>query len=138
MNLRMRSEYNRSIHPIQSVSQLCKFRIKVFCNIICLLRNYQRLMQSISDPIFFLKQIKIILFINSRISGLFEFRRPVVLIKDPQIIKHLTIKDFDHFMDHRILITDDIDPLLGKNLVSLTGDKWKDMRSTLSPAFTGE
>jgi len=41
-------------------------------------------------------------------------------------------------MDHRVLITEDIDPLFGKNLVSLTGDKWKDMRATLSPAFTGE
>ncbi|XP_070502406.1 probable cytochrome P450 9f2 [Chironomus tepperi] len=76
-------------------------------------------------------------FENEKLSGLFEFRRPVVLIRDPQIIKQLTIKDFDHFMDHRVLITEDIDPLFGKNLVSLTGDKWKDMRATLSPAFTG-
>lgn len=75
---------------------------------------------------------------NSRLSGLFEFRRPVVLIRDPQIIKQLTVKDFDKFMDHRVLITEDIDPLFGKNLVSLTGDKWKDMRATLSPAFTGK
>ncbi|CAG9808691.1 unnamed protein product [Chironomus riparius] len=76
-------------------------------------------------------------FENEKVSGLFEFRRPVVLIRDPQIIKQLTVKDFDHFMDHRVLITEDIDPLFGKNLVSLSGQKWKDMRATLSPAFTG-
>ena len=73
-----------------------------------------------------------------RISGLFEFRRPVVLIKDPQIIKQLTVKDFDHFTDHRVVITEDMDPLFGKTLLNLRGQKWKDMRATLSPAFTGE
>jgi cytochrome P450 family 9 len=65
---------------------------------------------------------------NFRASGLFEFRRPVVLLKDPKLIKRLTIKDFDYFMDHRSLITEDIDPLFGKNLVALKGNKWRDMR----------
>ena len=41
-------------------------------------------------------------------------------------------------MDHRVLITEEVDPLFGKNLVSLSGQKWKDMRATLSPAFTGK
>lgn len=76
-------------------------------------------------------------FKDEKLSGLFEFRRPVVLLRDPKMIKHLTVKDFDNFMDHRVLMTEDIDPLFGKNLVSLSGQKWKDMRATLSPAFTG-
>lgn len=60
-----------------------------------------------------------------RVSGLFEFRRPVVLIRDPKLIKHLAVKDFEYFMDHRVVITEDIDPLFGKSLVSLKGQKWK-------------
>ncbi|KAL7019935.1 hypothetical protein ACKWTF_011309 [Chironomus riparius] len=76
-------------------------------------------------------------FENEKISGLFEFRRPIVLIKDPQIIKQLTVKEFDHFTDHRVVITENMDPLFGKALLNLRGQKWKDMRSTLSPAFTG-
>jgi cytochrome P450 family 9 len=53
------------------------------------------------------------------------------------MIKHLIIKEFDHFSDHRMVISEEADPLFGKNLVALTGQKWKDMRATLSPAFTG-
>lgn len=64
-------------------------------------------------------------------------RNPVLLVKDPDLIKQMIIKDFDHFTEHRVIITEEIDPLFGKNLFSLSGQKWKDMRTTLSPAFTG-
>lgn len=47
------------------------------------------------------------------------------------------IKEFDHFTDHLYTINESIDPILGNALISLSGKKWKDMRSTLSPAFTG-
>ncbi|CAO1442022.1 unnamed protein product [Diamesa tonsa] len=76
-------------------------------------------------------------FRDVKISGLFEFRRPFVFVRDPKIVKHLAIKEFDYFMDHRSVITKEIDPMFGKALVALTGQKWKDMRATLSPAFTG-
>jgi cytochrome P450 family 9 len=86
---------------------------------------------------YFYQTFKIYLLKLFRLSGLFEFRRPVVLLRDPEIIKQLTIKDFDYFMDHRSVITEENDPMFGKTLVALRGQKWRDMRSTLSPAFTG-
>lgn len=95
-------------------------------------------MKSKCRGIFFLFLIKINKCSFFRLVGLFEFRRPVVLLRDPQLIKQLAVKDFDHFMDHRVLMTEELDPLFGKNLVSLSGHKWRDMRSTLSPAFTGK
>lgn len=58
-------------------------------------------------------------------------------MRDPEIVKQLTVKDFDYFMDHRAIFTEDTDPMFGKALGSLKGQKWKDMRATLSPAFTG-
>lgn len=61
---------------------------------------------------------------------------PVLIIRDLELIKQILVKDFDHFLDHRGFIPEDAEPLFGKNLFSLTGPKWKDMRSTLSPAFT--
>ncbi|KAG5671809.1 hypothetical protein PVAND_001984 [Polypedilum vanderplanki] len=76
-------------------------------------------------------------FKNERLSGLFEFRRPAVLVKDPKLIKQLAVKDFEHFMDHRSVIDEDVDPLFGKNLIALKGNKWREIRATLSPAFTG-
>ncbi|CAO1441593.1 unnamed protein product [Diamesa hyperborea] len=76
-------------------------------------------------------------FKDEKITGFFEFRNPVVMVRDPKIIKQLAVKEFDHFMDHRQLITEEMDPLFGKALFSIRGQKWRDMRSTLSPAFTG-
>ncbi|XP_026474277.1 cytochrome P450 9e2-like [Ctenocephalides felis] len=76
-------------------------------------------------------------FPDSKICGIFEFRNPVVLIRDPDIIKQIGVKDFDHFLDHRVKIDEVIEPMFGRNLFSLQGQKWRDMRATLSPAFTG-
>ena len=64
-------------------------------------------------------------------------RTPFYIIRDPELIKRITVKDFDYFMDHRTILTPEADPLFANALVLLTGQKWKDMRATLSPAFTG-
>ncbi|XP_059610426.1 probable cytochrome P450 9f2 [Phlebotomus argentipes] len=74
-------------------------------------------------------------FPNEKFYGVFVFRDPIMLIRDPELIKQLTIKDFDHFLDHRFDFVNE--PLFGRNLLGLKGQEWKNMRSTLSPAFTG-
>lgn len=73
-----------------------------------------------------------------RIIGLFTLTTPFYIIRDPELIKKIAVKDFDHFMDHRKVIDDKSfdNDMLSKVLTALTGQKWKDMRSTLSPAFT--
>lgn len=71
-----------------------------------------------------------------RYSGTFQFNKPVLVIRDPELIKQLTVKNFEHFTDHINNIDPDCDPLFGKNLFALKGDHWRDMRTTLSPAFT--
>lgn len=47
------------------------------------------------------------------------------MIADPKIVKQLGIKDFDNFQDHRSVLTEEIDPILGNMLTMLTGQKWK-------------
>lgn len=42
-------------------------------------------------------------FTNERIFSLFNFRTPMWIIRDPDIIEKLGIKDFDHFVDHRMI-----------------------------------
>jgi len=77
-------------------------------------------------------------FPDEKIIGVFDFSKPIYLIRDPELIKKLAVKDFDHFQDHQNVIDVEVDPLLGNVLTMLKGQKWKDMRSTLSPAFTGK
>ena len=62
------------------------------------------------------------------------------MLSDTEIIKQVTVKDFDHFIDHPSLfeISDDAKdaPVFLRSLFGLKGQKWRNMRSTLSPAFT--
>ncbi|XP_063916959.1 cytochrome P450 9e2-like isoform X2 [Zophobas morio] len=73
---------------------------------------------------------------DSRYVGVYQFTIPSLIIRDPELIKQVAVKDFDHFVDHRGFISAEADPLFGNNLLSLRGHKWREMRSTLSPSFT--
>ncbi|CAH2980034.1 unnamed protein product [Chilo suppressalis] len=75
-------------------------------------------------------------FPDERFVGRYEFVNPMVVIKDIELIKKVAVKDFENFLDHRTLVDEETDPICGRNLFSLNGQEWKDMRSTLSPAFT--
>lgn len=46
---------------------------------------------------------------------------PTLMIRDPELIKQITIKDFDHFIDHRVFVDAGTDPLMSGNLFSLKG-----------------
>ncbi|KAL0841633.1 hypothetical protein ABMA28_015288 [Loxostege sticticalis] len=73
---------------------------------------------------------------EEKFVGSFEFMHPLVVVRDLELLKKITIKDFEYFLDHRTVVDDRIDPFWGRNLFSLKGDEWRDMRATLSPAFT--
>nr|CAD7440776.1 unnamed protein product [Timema bartmani] len=75
-------------------------------------------------------------FKRHKVGGMFRFNQPVYVLCDPETIKQITVKDFDHFIDRSLPFPVDSEPLFMKSLIGLKGDKWKNMRSTLSPAFT--
>lgn len=59
------------------------------------------------------------------------------LVRDPEIIRQIGVKEFDHFMNHRQIFDTENGGLFSLSLFTMRDQKWKDMRSTLSPAFTG-
>ncbi|KYM94811.1 PREDICTED: cytochrome P450 9e2-like [Cyphomyrmex costatus] len=73
---------------------------------------------------------------EAKYVGMFDMTTPIVVIRDPELIKSIALKHFDMFMDHRSFINEDQDPLFGRNLFALRGEKWRQVRSLLSPAFT--
>ncbi|XP_021702449.1 cytochrome P450 9e2 [Aedes aegypti] len=77
------------------------------------------------------------LFPGNRFSGFFSFREPGYLIHDPELIKQIAIRDFDHFTDHANNVPLEVDPFLGRGLFFTGGQRWKHGRTALSPAFTG-
>lgn len=68
---------------------------------------------------------------------MFDFRTPQFIIRDPEVVKQIGVKDFDYFEDHPQFLDESIDKLWGNSLLLMTGEKWRQMRATLSPAFTG-
>jgi cytochrome P450 family 9 len=68
--------------------------------------------------------------------GTFDMRRPTFIVRDPELIKQIGIKDFEYFSQHRSILAPDTDPLLSNSLPQLVGSKWHNMRTTLSPVFT--
>ncbi|KAL3273885.1 hypothetical protein HHI36_015310 [Cryptolaemus montrouzieri] len=72
-----------------------------------------------------------------RYIGTYQLHMPLLLIRSPELIKEMCVRDFDHFLDHRPMINEDLDKLWAKNLSSLKGNSWKKSRSAFSPSFTG-
>ena len=73
---------------------------------------------------------------GAKYIGVMDMSLPTIVIRDPELIKDIGVKSFDQFPDHRSFITEEMDPIFGRNVFSLTGDRWREMRNTLSPFFT--
>ncbi|XP_055693821.1 probable cytochrome P450 9f2 [Lutzomyia longipalpis] len=73
---------------------------------------------------------------EEKIYGMFELGNAKYMIKDPGLLKQILVKDFDHFFDRGVNIEEDQDPLISLNIALINGKKWRDIRSTISPAFT--
>ncbi|CAG9785968.1 unnamed protein product [Diatraea saccharalis] len=74
-------------------------------------------------------------FPNERYVAYIEASTPIILIRDPELIKAITVKNFDYFMDHKQFFPEA--DIFGMSMFGMKGDRWRDMRTTLSPAFTG-
>ena len=60
---------------------------------------------------------------------------PQLVIQDMDLVKDVLIKDFDHFVDRREISFGN-NKYLANMLTVLTGEKWKVMRTLVSPVFT--
>lgn len=72
---------------------------------------------------------------NSKLVGFFSLRTPMIQVNDPELIKKISINAFDHFPNHQKMFVGK-DRLLNDMLTTLRGQRWKQMRNTLTPMFT--
>ena len=74
--------------------------------------------------------------------GMFLFGKPVLVVHNTEMLRHVMVKDFNYFVDRndsnftRLFDGGEYDQYWLKQLTSLNGDEWKDVRSTFSPIFT--
>lgn len=59
---------------------------------------------------------------------MFEFLNPTFIIRDPEIIKRLVVKEFDSFSEHREMFPVETEPMIGKVLFFMKGQEWKGMK----------
>ncbi|OAD55551.1 Cytochrome P450 6k1, partial [Eufriesea mexicana] len=73
-------------------------------------------------------------FKDERYFGAFRVRSPVLILRDPDLVKNICVKNFVCFSNRGIPVNSQ-DPL-SAHLFNLEGKKWKSLRSKLTPAFS--
>ncbi|XP_012540006.1 cytochrome P450 9e2-like [Monomorium pharaonis] len=71
---------------------------------------------------------------DAKYYGFYAATSPIFLIRDPDLIKSMLVKNFEAFPNRKGFSENDL--LLAKNLSSLRGEKWRNVRTILSPSFT--
>ncbi|XP_043673923.1 cytochrome P450 6A1 [Vespula pensylvanica] len=74
-------------------------------------------------------------FKNEPLIGIFTRRTPILIVKDPEMIKDVLIKDFSKISDRGITVFEKVEPL-SQHLFSLEPKRWRPLRVKLSPIFT--
>nr|CAD7448682.1 unnamed protein product [Timema bartmani] len=68
-------------------------------------------------------------------GGIFIGATPIMLIRDPEVIKQVFVKNFTSFMDRHLDINEKVNPV-EENLFFMKGEKWRWLRSKLTPTFS--
>ncbi|CAG9806321.1 unnamed protein product [Chironomus riparius] len=72
-----------------------------------------------------------------KIAGFYNVFEPIYLITDIEVMKAITVKDFNKFVNRGIFVNEENEPLTG-HLFAIEGDRWKFIRKRLRPAFTSQ
>lgn len=73
---------------------------------------------------------------DAKYVGIFHLTGSFLMLRDPEVIKTVGVKNFDAFEDHYFFGSEVSDPLFAKHPIALRGDEWRNIRCLLSPAFT--
>lgn len=68
--------------------------------------------------------------------GMYILHQPNLVLRSPELIKQVLVKDFSYFADRNILINERDDPYASKMLFFMKNPEWKQTRNGLSPVFT--
>nr|XP_034178244.1 cytochrome P450 6a2-like [Osmia lignaria] len=72
---------------------------------------------------------------NEPMIGFYLMKEPSLILNDPELIKHVLIRDFSYFADRGAFVHEKTEPL-SPHLFNLEAERWRPLRSRLSPIFT--
>ncbi|XP_076652132.1 cytochrome P450 9e2-like [Halictus rubicundus] len=73
---------------------------------------------------------------EAKYVGFYEFNLPIIMLRDIDLIKSVTIKNLESFMDHRPFIQPGMNRLFDNMMAVKNGSEWKISRAQLTPIFT--
>ncbi|XP_063698889.1 probable cytochrome P450 6g2 [Culicoides brevitarsis] len=68
--------------------------------------------------------------------GFHLFHQPALMIRDPELVKQVLIKNFQHFSNRYTGADPAVDPIGGLTMFQIKNPAWKPIRTKLSPVFT--
>lgn len=68
-------------------------------------------------------------------AGVYAFTTPLLILKDPDLIKRILVKDFQYFVDRGFNTNPVTDPI-ARNLIHMTSKDWKAFRPRLASVYT--
>lgn len=68
--------------------------------------------------------------------GVYRMFTPCLLIREPNMIKHITIDDFKHFQDNDIYVDKNINKIVSKNTFVVKGSEWKTCKAKIAPCLS--
>lgn len=73
---------------------------------------------------------------NTPYFGIYILGKPYLVLRSPEIIKSVTIRDFQNFDDRSFACDKQADRMSGNSLFVLRNPDWKNIRHKLTPIFT--
>ena len=70
--------------------------------------------------------------------GIFQMRKPVLLVLDPELLKDIMIRNFKNFQNNGFswVVDKETDPVMSRNPFMLENEEWRSKRAEITPAFT--
>jgi hypothetical protein len=68
--------------------------------------------------------------------GIFSLDKPSLLVRDPELVKNILVKDFQYFMDRHISVDEKTDPLWASTVFVIKGQRWREIRTSFTPLFS--
>ncbi|CAH1395676.1 unnamed protein product [Nezara viridula] len=72
---------------------------------------------------------------NEKYGGFYQAIVPSIMLRDPEYINFVLKTKFEHFYDRNFMVDEKRNPL-DENLFFLRGNKWKYLRSKMTPLFS--
>jgi cytochrome P450 len=53
-----------------------------------------------------------------------------------ELVKNILVKDSQNFIDRIVSLNEELDPLVSRSLMAIKGQRWRHLRTNLTPVFT--